>query len=100
MATNTVVLEGLVLSRDVLRETPGSVSTLNLTLQHTSRQREADAEVLVEAEIGAVAFGDVAVALDRITPNDALTVKGFLARKNRYSNTLVLHITQFKHNDI
>jgi primosomal replication protein N len=96
MATNTVVLEAVVLSRDVLRQTPGGLATLNLTLQHTSQQREANGEVLVEAEIGAVAFGDVASELDRITPNDTVTVKGFLARKNRYTNTLLLHITQFK----
>jgi primosomal replication protein PriB len=100
MATNNVVLEGVVLARDVLRRTPGSVATLNLTLQHTSHQREAESDVLVEAEIGAVAFGDVAEALDRIKPNDALTVKGFLARKNRYANTLILHITQFRETDI
>ena len=96
MATNTIVLEGLVVTRDVLRHTPGGLAALNLTLKHESTQRECDSDVAVEAEIGAVAFGEVAESLATLRLNDAITVKGFLARKSRNYPTLILHITQFK----
>jgi primosomal replication protein N len=96
MATNLVVLEGLVVSRDAIRQTPGGIAILNLTLKHVSTQLECGNEVQVEAEINAVAFGDIAEALHQLRLNDAITVKGFLGRKYRNYNTLILHITQFK----
>jgi primosomal replication protein N len=96
MSANTVVLDGVVVSRDVLRRTPGGFASLNLTLKHESTQREGNHDVAVEVEINAIAFGDVAESLRELKAADALTVKGFLSRKNRYSDQPILHITQFK----
>jgi primosomal replication protein PriB len=100
MSANTVVLDGVVVSRDVLRRTPGGIASLNLTLKHESTQREGNQDVAVEVEINAIAFGEVAerlqTALQNLKAADALTVKGFLSRKNRYSDQPILHITQFK----
>ncbi len=96
MATNTVVLEGVVVARDAIRQTPGGLATLNLTLKHASTQQECNSDVAVEADVSAVAFGGVAEALAALAQNDTITVKGFLARKNRNYPTLILHITQFK----
>ncbi len=96
MSANTVVLDGEVVSRDVLRATPGGVASLNLTLKHQSTQREGNHDVAVEVEINAIAFGEIAEALNRAKLADTITVKGFLSRKNRFSDQLILHITQFK----
>ena len=96
MATNTVVLEGIVINRDALRATPGGTAVLNLTLKHESQQREGQQDVTVEIEMNAVAFAEVAEALNALKLNDNISVKGFLSRKNRYSPTPILHITQFK----
>jgi primosomal replication protein N len=96
MSANTVVLDGEVVSRDVLRATPGGVASLNLTLKHQSTQREGNHDVAVEVEINAIAFGELAEALNRAKLGDTVTVKGFLSRKNRYSDQPILHITQFK----
>lgn len=96
MATNTVVLEGMVILRDALRVTPGGTAALNLTLKHESQQREGTQDVTVEIEMNAVAFGEVAEALNALKLNDAVSVKGFLSRKSRFSPTPILHITQFK----
>ena len=98
-AINNVVLEGVVISRDVIRLTPGGIPGLNLTLSHQSQQNEGSTNVFVEAEINAVAFGEIAGALDDIKPNTAITVKGFLSQKNRRNTTLILHITQFKYSN-
>ncbi len=98
-ATNTVVLEGVVATRDVIRVTPGGLAALNLTLTHQSQQAEGNSFVQVEAEINAVAFGEVAEALNAVKVADQLTVKGFLSQKNRYNSMLILHITQFKYSN-
>ena len=82
--------------RDALRVTPGGTAALNLTLKHESQQREGTQDVTVEIEMNAVAFGEMAEALNALKQDDAVSVKGFLSRKNRYSPTPILHITQFK----
>ena len=91
-----MVLEGVVVSRDVIRLTPGGIETLNLTLQHQSHQLEGKQQVAVELEMNAIAFGEVAKTLDALKVGAALSVKGFLSQKNRYSSAPILHITQFK----
>jgi primosomal replication protein N len=96
LARNQTVLEGKVASRDTLRATPGGVATLNLTLNHQSTQREGNAEVAVEVEMNAVAFGELAEEMNRVKEGDNISVKGFLSRKNRFSPMPILHITQFK----
>ncbi len=96
MASNTVVLEGIIIARDVLRTTPGGTAALKLTLKHQSQQREGTQDVTVEIEMNAVAYGEVAEALNVLKPDDAVSLKGFLSRKNRYSPAPILHITQFK----
>ena len=96
MAKNQTVLEGKVASRDTLRTTPGGVATLHLTLIHQSTQREGDAEVTVEVEMNAVAFGELATGMNRVKDGDNISIKGFLSRKNRFSPMPILHITQFK----
>lgn len=91
-----MVLEGVVVSRDVIRLTPGGIETLNLTLQHQSHQLEGTHQVAVELEMNAIAFGEVAKTLNALKTGATLSVKGFLSQKNRYSTMPTLHITQFK----
>ena len=93
---NSTVLDGKIVSRDTLRVTPGGVATLNLTLNHQSTQSENGQEVTIEVDMNAVAFGDLAKRMDSVKVGDALSVKGFLSRKSRYSQFPILHITQFK----
>ena len=93
---NSAVLNGKIVSRDALRVTPGGVATLNLTLLHQSNQTEVGREVQVELEMNAVAFGAVAEEMNSVKVGDAISIKGFLSRKNRFSPQPILHITQFK----
>ena len=93
---NTTVLEGKIVSRDTLRVTPGGVATLNLLLMHQSMQAENGQDVQVEVEMNAVVFGALANEMDSVKVGDAISLKGFLNRKNRFSQQPVLHITQFK----
>ena len=91
-----MVLEGVVVSRDVVRVTPGGIQVLNLAIKHQSTQLEGTQQVAVELEMNAIAFGEVAKTLDALKVGATLSVKGFLSQKNRYNTLPVLHITQFK----
>ena len=81
-----------------MRVSPGGIETLNLVLQHQSRQIQIEGTeaVAVELEMNAIAFGEIAAALQVLKINDKLSVKGFLSQKNRYNTQPILHITQFK----
>lgn len=91
-----MVLEGVVVSRDVVRVTPGGIQVLNLAIKHQSTRLEGTQQVAVELEMNAIAFGEVAKTLDALKVGVALSVKGFLSQKNRYNTLPILHITQFK----
>ena len=93
-----MVLDGLIVSRDVMRVSPGGVETLNLTLHHQSQQIQIKGApvVAVELEMNAIAFGEIAAALNLLAINQHISVKGFLSQKNRYKTEPILHITQFK----
>ena len=52
--------------------------------------------MVVEVEMNAVAFGDLATEMDSVSEGDNISIKGFLSRKNRFSPMPILHITQFK----
>jgi primosomal replication protein N len=96
MSANQIVLDVVVARRDAPRRTPGGVASLSLTFSHQSVQQEDGHAVNVDLEIEAIAYGEVAEALEVLVAGSALSVKGFLSRKNRFSDTPVLHITQFK----
>ncbi|MBL8519130.1 MAG: primosomal replication protein N [Betaproteobacteria bacterium] len=93
---NSAVLNGTVVWRDVIRETPAGIAILNLRIHHRSSQTENGLDVPAEIELAAMAAGEVARQLDSIQVDDAISIKGFLSRKSRQNDSPVLHITQFK----
>jgi primosomal replication protein N len=93
---NSAVLDGKVVWRDAIRETPAGIAVLNLRIHHRSSQTENGLDVPAEIEMTAVAVGEVARQLDSIKLDDAISIKGFISRKSRQNDTPVLHITQFK----
>jgi primosomal replication protein N len=92
---NLVRLTATVLDRDALRHTPAGVPLMNLTLQHESTQLEAKLCRAVQATVEAVALGDLAQQMDRLTVGQMISVKGFLANRSRRSTRLVLHVNEF-----
>jgi len=93
---NQFVFDGEIISADTLRHTPAGVPALTLTLRHESHQEEAGKDAATQFEISALAFGMVAMELAEVHPGEMVTVKGFMNRKNRFSDAPVLHITEFK----
>lgn len=93
MDDNAVALTGAILAIEPLRHTPAGIPAVNFRLTHESRQIEAGFKHEVECELAAVAMGEAALALSRISAGQAVRVAGFLNRKNRMSTQLVLHVT-------
>lgn len=96
METNAVALSGALVAIEPLRHTPAGVPLLNFRLAHKSQQIEAGYKRQVECEMNGVAIGDTAVEISRLQTGQAISVSGFLNRKNRMSAQLILHVT--KHN--
>ena len=93
MEANEIALSGELTTIEPLRYTPAGIPVLGFKLVHKSRQVEAGLKRQVECEMGGVAMAEVAVAMARLKPGQAATVKGFINRKNRMSAQLILHAT-------
>ncbi|OGA26245.1 MAG: primosomal replication protein N [Betaproteobacteria bacterium RIFCSPLOWO2_02_FULL_67_26] len=93
MEANEVALTGELATIEPLRYTPAGIPLLAFRLLHRSRQTEAGLKRQVECEMGGVAMADVAVAMARLKPGQAVKLSGFLNRKNRLSTQLILHAT-------
>ena len=95
-AVNRFTLDATLAARDALRHTPAGIPAIDCTLEHRSQQHEAGGLRKVECEMHAVAFGEVALALDRCTTGSALRVDGFIARRYRTGTSVALHVTRFE----
>ena len=94
MEANEVALTGELTTVEPLRYTPAGIPLLSFRLLHRSRQTEAGLKRQVECEMGGVAMAEVAVAMSRLQPGQAVKLSGFLNRKNRLSTQLILHATE------
>jgi primosomal replication protein N len=93
---NRVVLCGQVVEIDGLRYTPAGVPLVKFKLSHTSEQTEGGISRKVECEVEVVALDQVGLAASRLKTGEAVCLDGFLARKHRLGNQLVLHVNKLK----
>lgn len=96
MPANRVTLRARLLKTEALRRTPAGVASLQVVLQHSSMQIEAQHERQVSCEVEAVAFGSIAERLAQELPGAALQVEGFLDRKSMRQPALIVHLTEFE----
>ena len=95
LTSNRLTLDATIAQREPLRYTPAGIPALDCTLRHASRQAEAGGERIVECELYAVAFAEVAEALVTMPEGEPLRCEGFLARRWRTGTSLAMHITRF-----
>ena len=93
MEVNEVALSGELTAIETLRYTPAGIPLLAFRMRHRSQQMEAGVKRQVECEMSGMAMAELAVAMSRLKPGQALRVTGFLNRKNRMSAQLILHAT-------
>ena len=94
MEINALALSGELVDIEPLRHTPAGIPLVNFRLAHKSRQLEAGYKRQVECEMSGMAVGEVAMAMSRMEQGHAVSVEGFLNRKNRMSAQLILHVTK------
>ena len=92
---NRLTLDATLAECSDLRYTPAGIAALECVLKHASVQSEAGGHRKVDCEIAAVAYGEPAIALARVTTGTTLRCKGFLARRYRTGITVALHVNEF-----
>ena len=80
---------------NALRYTPAGLPALDLMLEHSSQQTEADQPRQVGLKIRALALGTQAERLSRQTVGSQWRFQGFLATP-RQGRSVVLHIQEFQ----
>jgi primosomal replication protein N len=93
---NRVEIEGLIVTSDGLRHTPGGLPSLQLRLRHSSEQTEANRPRRVECELEALAFGKPAQALANVPAGTQIRLIGFLERKGARDPWPIVHVTEYE----
>jgi primosomal replication protein N len=93
VAVNAITLTGELTAIEPLRYTPAGVPLASFKVLHRSQQLEAGIRRQVECELSGIAMGDVALGVSKLRPGQVVRTTGFLNRKNRMSNQLLLHAT-------
>jgi len=93
---NQLTVVAQLVEKSVLRYTPAGIPIATVALKHDSKQMHAGAERLVEFEINAIAAGEISSQMLEIELGEFREFKGFLARKNRNSKSIVFHVTHIE----
>jgi primosomal replication protein N len=93
---NRVVLCGQVVEIDEIRYTPAGTPLVKFKVNHTSEQIEGGVARKVECEVEVVALDQVGLAASRLKTGEEVCLDGFLARKHRLGNQLVLHVNKLR----
>ena len=96
MNGNRVRISGEIADLDELRFTPAGIPIIRFSIRHVSEQIEADTKRRVECEIPAVAMTETAKRVAQIRSGTFVKVEGFLDRKNRNNQNLVLHVDKIE----
>ena len=93
---NQLRITASIAERDVLRYTPAGIPIVSAKLLHSSQQKEATVQRLVEFEMAALAAGEISGRFNQAELGGTFQFTGFLARKSRNSKSLVFHIIDFE----
>ncbi|MDP1559742.1 MAG: primosomal replication protein N [Nitrosomonas sp.] len=92
MDCNQTIVCGKVVRLGELRYTPAGVAVIEFEISHNSHQIEAGLSRQIICDISAVALAQMAITVAKIEMDSMVRLTGFLAKKNRMSQQLVLHI--------
>jgi len=82
--------------RDIIRYSPAGIPIVSAKLIHASEQVEAGISRQLEFELQALAAGPIAQRLEQAELGAMFRFRGFMARKNRNSKSLMFHLTDFE----
>jgi primosomal replication protein N len=93
---NQLVLSGRIIEIDALRHTPAGLPVLAFRIGHASEQVEAGIRCQVQCEVAAMAMGSAASGAVGVKVGDSVKAQGFLARRSRNSQQLVMHVNNIE----
>ncbi len=96
MHCNQLVLSGRIIEIDALRHTPAGLPLLAFRIAHASEQTEAGVRCQVQCEVPAVALAEAAQKGVGLKVGDSVKAQGFLARRSRHSQQLVMHVNNIE----
>ena len=97
---NQLRIRAKAVAKSALRYTPAGVAVLEANFEHEGNVTEAAAERRLAFEFSAIALGAVAQALDRVPLGALMTLEGFIAPRSRRTTRLLVHVTEYKVNEI
>jgi primosomal replication protein N len=86
----------ILAERDIVRYSPAGIPIVAAKLVHGSEQVEAGISRQVDFELPALAAGKIAGRLEQAELGAMYRFNGFMARKNRKSRSIVLHLIDFE----
>lgn len=90
---NQVIIGGKIVDLNIPRYTPVGIMIVEFRLSHVSSQEEAGIQRKIEFELAAVAMAGMAEKIARMGSGSHVELTGFVTKKNRLSNQLVLHVS-------
>ena len=96
MHCNQLALSGRIFEIDALRHTPAGLPVLAFKIGHVSEQIEAGIRCQVLCEVAAMAMGSAAQSVVGLKVGDSVKAQGFLARRSRNSQQLVMHVNNIE----
>lgn len=92
ISRNLVIIGGIITDLASPRYTPAGIMVAEFKLSHCSNQQEAGIQRRIEFEFEAIAIAETAEKIICIGSGNNVEITGFIAKKNRLSNQLVLHV--------
>ncbi|BBL34753.1 primosomal replication protein n [Nitrosomonas stercoris] len=93
---NQVTISGKIIDRGAVRHTPAGIMVIEFKLRHTSDQEEASMLRSIEFELSVIAMAEMAQKIAQIASETYVELSGFMTKKNRSNNQLILHVLDVK----
>jgi primosomal replication protein N len=96
LSRNQLTLSGEVTTLETLRYTPAGIPIVSFVVRHASTQDEAGMKRQAECELAVVAMAAMANKASTLKEGDSIQMTGFLTRKSKNSDRLVLHVNRIE----
>lgn len=96
MFRNQITVGGIITNLTSPRYTPAGIMVTEFRLNHQSNQQEADIQRNIELELEVIAMAKMAEKVICAGLEKNVEITGFIAKKHRLSNQLVLHVCDVK----
>lgn len=93
---NQLVISGKIVDLNIPRYTPAGIMVTEFRISHVSHQEEAGIQRRIELELAAIALANMAEKIVHMGSGSNIELTGFITKKNRLSNQLVLHVSDAK----